>query len=46
MSSGNMERVLRLMAGEPAELIPVIQPELVVRDSCAAPRERRVRSAS
>ena len=33
-----VERVLRLMGGEPAELIPVIQPELVVRDSSAAPR--------
>ena len=34
-----VERVLRLMGGEPAELIPVIQPELVLRDSCAAPRQ-------
>ncbi|TFD56943.1 LacI family transcriptional regulator, partial [Cryobacterium sp. Hh7] len=34
-----VERVLRLMGGEPAELIPVIQPELVVRDSTAAPHQ-------
>jgi DNA-binding LacI/PurR family transcriptional regulator len=39
-----VERVLRLMGGEPADLIPVIQPELVVRDSCAAPG--RIRSGT
>jgi len=33
-----VERVLRLMGGEPAELIPVIQPELIVRGSTAPPR--------
>ena len=32
-----VERVLRLMGGEPAELIPVIQPELMVRGSTAPP---------
>lgn len=32
-----VERVLRLMRGEPAELIPIIQPELRIRDSSAAP---------
>ncbi|TFD53053.1 LacI family transcriptional regulator, partial [Cryobacterium sp. Hh7] len=41
-----VERVLRLMGGEPAELIPVIQPDLVVRDSTAAPGQRRARSSS
>ncbi|WP_241973462.1 LacI family DNA-binding transcriptional regulator [Cryobacterium sp. TMT2-15-1] len=33
-----VERVLRLMGGEPAELIPVIQPELIVRGSTAPRR--------
>jgi DNA-binding LacI/PurR family transcriptional regulator len=35
-----VERVLRLMRSEPAEVIPVIQPEFQVRDSSAAPRPR------
>jgi LacI family transcriptional regulator len=34
----SVERMLALMRGEEAEIIPLIAPELVVRDSTAAPR--------
>ena len=36
-----VERVFRLISGEPAELIPVIQPELMVRGSTAPPGPQR-----
>jgi len=35
-----VERLLHLMGGEPAELIPAITPELIVRASTAPPRPR------
>ena len=35
-----VDRLLQLMGGGPAEMLPAIAPELIVRESTAAPRRR------